>query len=131
MSHADEFAAEPDQLGGETIQRGLIHNSLFQQSVARTQSLSISLQQRQICWMRLREQQIQKTSPRARRSFDKLKVFRAKDNHAESSQIIGEFANRLIVQTQLPLGRGPIHLDLMLPLPHDLASNKITLLAMT
>ena len=88
--------------------------------------MHVTLEQRQITRLRLRQQQIQKPPPRARRAFDELQIFRAKNHRAQRAEIIRQFFHRLAVQREFPFARGPIHFDFMVALPDDVAADEIT-----
>ena len=78
--------------------------------------------------MRLRKEQIDEAPARARGAFDELQIFRAKNHGAQHTEVVAEFADRLRVEAQLPLGGGPIHFDLVLALRDHCAADEVTLL---
>src|SRR5579884_1194440 len=61
----DDLIAELDEFGGETFQRSLVDQPLFQDGVAGTQGARVTLEQRQVSGMRLAQEQVHKTPARA------------------------------------------------------------------
>jgi hypothetical protein len=129
MPHANEVIAEFHQLRREAFECEFVHDALLEQSIARAECTGVTLQQRQISGMCLRQQQVNKAASRAGGSFDQLKVFGAEDDNANGAEVIGQFADRLVVQAEFALGIGPIHFDFVFTLPHDLAADEVAFLA--
>ena len=125
----DDFLAERNQLTGKTFQRHGIKGTLFQQCVARTERLRVTLQDRDVRRERLREQQVEETPTPARRAFHELQILGAEDDGAERAEIVREFFHGLAVQGNLSLGHGPIHFDFALALGHDVCADEVALLA--
>jgi uncharacterized protein YwbE len=90
--------AGTDQFTGKTVERGFVRRPLFQQRVARPQRLGVTLEQRQIGRVRLREQQIQETPPHPGRALDQLQVLRAKHHHSQYAEVIGQLPDGPVVE---------------------------------
>ena len=71
---------------------------MLEQRIAGANGAHITLKQRQVAGMRLRQQQVQETAPGARRAFDQLQILRAKNHRAQHAEVIGQLAHRLAVQ---------------------------------
>ena len=104
---------------------------MFEQRIARAQRLRVTLEQWQIGRVRLSQQQVEKPAAHPGGAFDQLQVFCAKNHRAQHAEVIGQFANRAAIQTQLPLGGRPIHLDLVFALADHLGADEITLLSVS
>jgi len=58
----DDAIAELHQLGGETFERGLVRDTRLEQGVAGANAVHITLEQRKVAGLGLRQQQVQKTT---------------------------------------------------------------------
>ena len=83
-----DLAAGLDQFTCETLECDFLDCVLFQKSIARTQRLSVTLEQAEIRGLRLSQEQIKEPAPPARWSFDQLQIFGAKSNRPQNAQII-------------------------------------------
>ena len=101
---------------------------MLEQRVAGADGAHVTLEQRQIAGLRLREQQIEKPPPRARRALDQLQILRAKHHRAQHAEIIGQAFDRLAVQRQFAFARRPVHFDFVFALADDVAADEIALL---
>ena len=97
----------------------------FSSALRCADGVHVTLEQRQITRLRLREQQIHKPPPRAGRAFDELQIFRAKNHRAQRAEIIRQFFHRLAVQREFPFAQRPIHFDFVFALPHHVAADEI------
>ena len=77
------------------------------------------------------QQQVEEPPTHPGGSFDELQVFCAKNHRAQHTQVVGQLSNSAAVQAQLPLGRRPIHFDLVLALADDLGADEIAFLSVS
>ncbi len=124
----NDLLPSQNQFPRESFQGNLIHNGTFQQCVAGAQRSSITLKQRQVPRMSLRQQKIQKTPSAPGGSFHQLEIFRAENHSPQCSKKISQPSNRSAVQAQAPFPRRPIHFDLVFPLPNHLSAHEVPLL---
>ena len=103
MISLPSFTSSAEKLSSAASSSG----ALLEQRVAGADGVHVTLEQRQITRLRLREQQIQKPPPRARRAFDELQIFRAKNHRAQRAKIIRQLFHRLAVQRQFAFARRP------------------------
>ena len=87
--------------------------------------MHVTLEQRQITRLRLRQQQIQKPPPRAGGAFDELQIFRAKNHRAQHAEIIRKFFHRLAVEARLRSRADQYILISCSPCADDFAADKI------
>jgi hypothetical protein len=100
----------------------------FEQRVAGANGAHVTLEQRQIIGLRLREQQIEKPPTRARRALDQLQIFRAKDHRPQHAEVIREFFHRLAIQREFAFAHRPEHFDFVFALADDFSADKIAAL---
>jgi hypothetical protein len=81
--------------------------------------------------MRLRQEQVHEAAAEPGGAFDQLQIFTAKNDGAQSSEIIAEFANGLAIEGQFAFPRGPINFDFVIDARCDGRADEISLLAVT
>ena len=85
MISSPSFTSSREKLSSAASSSG----ALLEQRVAGADGVHVTLEQRQIAGLRLREQQVEKPPPRARRALDQLQILRAKHHRAQHAEIIG------------------------------------------
>ena len=98
---------------------------MLEQRVAGADGAHVTLEQRQVARLRLRQQQVEEPPPRARGALDQLQIFRAKNHRAQHAEVIRELFHRPAVQRELPFAGDQIHFDFVLALADHVAADEI------
>jgi len=83
---------------------------MLEQRIAGADGAQVPLEQRQVGWLGLGEQQIEEPPAGARGSLDQLQILGAKHHRAQHAEIIAQAFDRLSIQRQFAFTRRPINL---------------------
>jgi len=107
----DELGAGGGEFGSEGLEGGGIEGTLLEEGVAGAEGAGVALEKGEVGRDGLGEEEVEVAAAAAGGAFDELEVFGAKDDGAEGTKVVGEFADGAGIQRKVFLARGPVELD--------------------
>ena len=102
------FVTKLDHFVRETFEGGFVDGPFFEERIAGAYGAGVVLQKGQVSGQGLGEEEIKEAPAAAACAFDELEVLGAKGDGAEGAEVIGEFADGLIVEGEAALIFAPV-----------------------